>query len=397
MYNKLLIVFLILLFGLILFQFLGTRIEGFDSIMHFVSSDGTKAIVTDSTAIVTSPDNKKVTYNKTTTSSTAIADSTLYTDSDGNTALITIPKSSDGNTVFYTKNADGTNQVEFTLDTSSSSDSSNSSSDSSNSQSDSSSSQSYSGTDYDNYNHYDQSSYPSIFYGPNGATARIISTSTDNLIVVTNKNGSTDVYYIDTNSSSSSVKVFIGPNGGKATIIDLNGKKAIKIVGPNGNKIVYYADNIYAYSNDDDTINQYDSGNVSKGSDYNNAFTNAYSNLYSAASNMIQGPSGNTAATYDSSAYYNSLPQGIPKSMIPAGQEDLYILKSEVVPPVCTPPLVIKVPDDSSSGDSSKCGPCPIMRCPEPSFDCKKVPNYKAFNPDTMPIPVLNDFSTFGM
>lgn len=395
MYNKLLIVFLILLFGLILFQFLGTRIEGFDSVIHFVSSDGTKAIVTDSTAIVTSPDNKKVTYNKTTTSSTAIADSTLYTDSDGNTALITIPKSSDGNTVFYTKNADGTNQVEFTLDTSSSSsDSSSSQSDSSSSQSDSSNSQSYSGTDYDNYNHYDQSSYPSIFYGPNGATARIISRSTDNLIVVTNKNGSTDVYYIDTNSSSSSVKVFIGPNGGKATIIDLNGKKAIKIVGPNGNKIVYYADNIYAYSNDDDTINQYDSGTNSKGSDYNNAFTNAYSSLYS---NMIQGPSGNTAATYDSSAYYNSLPQGIPKSMIPAGQEDLYILKSEVVPPVCTPPLVIKVPDDSDSGDSSKCGPCPITRCPEPSFECKKVPNYKAFNPDTMPIPVLNDFSTFGM
>jgi len=25
------------------------------------------------------------------------------------------------------------------------------------------------------------------------------------------------------------------------------------------------------------------------------------------------------------------------------------------------------------------------------------VPNYKAFNPDTMPVPVLSDFSSFGM
>jgi hypothetical protein len=45
-----------------------------------------------------------------------------------------------------------------------------------------------------------------------------------------------------------------------------------------------------------------------------------------------------------------------------------------------------------------KCPPCPsCARCPEPAFDCKKVPNYNAMNNEFLPIPVLNDFSSFGM
>ena len=43
--------------------------------------------------------------------------------------------------------------------------------------------------------------------------------------------------------------------------------------------------------------------------------------------------------------------------------------------------------------------PCPApQRCPEPNFDCKKVPKYEQ-GPDNpfLPRPVLTDFSTFGM
>ncbi len=41
---------------------------------------------------------------------------------------------------------------------------------------------------------------------------------------------------------------------------------------------------------------------------------------------------------------------------------------------------------------------CPACaRCPEPSFDCKKVPNYSSTNSEYLPMPVLSDFSTFGM
>jgi hypothetical protein len=47
--------------------------------------------------------------------------------------------------------------------------------------------------------------------------------------------------------------------------------------------------------------------------------------------------------------------------------------------------------------NADKVPPCPpCERCPEPSFDCKKVPNYRSSSiDDYMPKPILNDFSNF--
>jgi hypothetical protein len=47
----------------------------------------------------------------------------------------------------------------------------------------------------------------------------------------------------------------------------------------------------------------------------------------------------------------------------------------------------------------SSCPPCPgCARCPEPSFECKKVPNYeRTDNERFVPQAVLTDFSSFGM
>jgi hypothetical protein len=87
----------------------------------------------------------------------------------------------------------------------------------------------------------------------------------------------------------------------------------------------------------------------------------------------------------------SALPRGIPKSQIVSGNEDLYILKSEVVPPVCP-----KCPDSRACPRSKPCPACPsCARCPEPSFECKKVPTYAATN-SRMPRPFLNDFSQFA-
>ena len=73
------------------------------------------------------------------------------------------------------------------------------------------------------------------------------------------------------------------------------------------------------------------------------------------------------------------IPGGIKKKDIPEGQEDLYILKSQVVPPVC-PACPVAPPSDK------KCPPCaPCGRCPEPDFSCKKVPNYKVMSEDKVP------------
>lgn len=101
---------------------------------------------------------------------------------------------------------------------------------------------------------------------------------------------------------------------------------------------------------------------------------------------------------------------GITKDEIPAGQEHLYILKSEVVPPVC--PKCPDCPKPSVKNVSKECPPCPRPeRCPEPSFTCKKVPNYNVSSVDSVlpspmfmtggagstgPMPVLNSFAKFS-
>ena len=176
--------------------------------------------------------------------------------------------------------------------------------------------------------------------------------------------------------------IYYGPNGGSAKLITHNGKKIVEITGPNGSKIVYTSDNNNNHDYDNHQYNQYNNNDH-----YNNH--NQYDNTNS--SNYNQFDNNN------SSLYYNSLPKGISRSQIPSGQEDLYILKSQVVPPVCPkcPNPIVKCPTDT---DVTKCPPCPpCARCPEPNFTCAKIPNYSAFNQNTMPVPVLSDFSTFGM
>ena len=89
----------------------------------------------------------------------------------------------------------------------------------------------------------------------------------------------------------------------------------------------------------------------------------------------------NTAYTSSltSNTQPSNLSKGIPKNMIPAGQEDLYILKSEVVPPVCPAcPDPVLMCEGNGKKDCPPCPPC--GRCPEPSFECKKVPNYGTGN-----------------
>jgi hypothetical protein len=83
----------------------------------------------------------------------------------------------------------------------------------------------------------------------------------------------------------------------------------------------------------------------------------------------------NNLVRYSSKENFESaLPKGIPKNEIPDGEEDLYIKKTEIVPPVCPrcPDLIQK------DIDESKCPPCPACkRCPAPAeVECKKVFKY---------------------
>ena len=92
----------------------------------------------------------------------------------------------------------------------------------------------------------------------------------------------------------------------------------------------------------------------------------------------------------------NALSDGLTRDQIPAGQEDRYILKSEIVPPVC--PACPPINSCPMREPPPPCPPC--ARCPKPEFECKKIPIYSSSNkslPKRMPdpMPVLNDFSKF--
>lgn len=83
---------------------------------------------------------------------------------------------------------------------------------------------------------------------------------------------------------------------------------------------------------------------------------------------------------------------GISRSQIPPGEEDKYILKSKIVPPVC-PACPAVCPKEK--GECPPCPPC--ERCPDANVECKKVTKYTTKGALDSPVPILNDFSQFGM
>jgi len=270
---------------------------------------------------------------------------------------------------------------------------------------------------YDNYDHYSGSAHPTTFYGPNGGTAKLVNANGQYAITLTDSNGQTTTYMVQGAESSTSTsagtsasttnsimanvsnKTFYGPNGGSASVYaSTNGQYAIEITLPNGTSTIYTATNSYMYNDQSAASAAADSpaaatsnataATTAPTTDYTNNYKNNYYNDPSLTANGgASSSSANEDGTYDS-----SMPQGIPKGMIAPGQEDLYILKSEIVPPVCP-----ACPQSGACPRKEKCPACkPCGRCPEPNYNCKLVPNYSAGN-QFLPSPVLNSFSTFGM
>ena len=272
---------------------------------------------------------------------------------------------------------------------------------------------------YENYNHYYGTSVATKYYGPNGQLVVINSPSS---ITVINASGKSVEYNSPTSSTSTNIEAvkFIGPNGESAAFISgSGGEKAIKITYSNGSSVIYgenptvdavnpteyygstgnpipnnsaYAYVSPNYTNDqyDNQQNQYDQYNQQNQYDQYNQ-QNQY-DQYNEQNQYDQYNEQNQQNQQQPYNYSSSLPTGIPKSQILPGQEDLYILKTQVVPPVCpacNPVVVYK---------DKECQACPACaRCPEPSFECKKVPNYNAVNNEYLPTPVLTSFASFGM
>jgi hypothetical protein len=186
----------------------------------------------------------------------------------------------------------------------------------------------------------------------------------------------------------SSANIFYGPNGEIASLNSSNGQPLVQISTSSG-KYTYSQNNLADKHKDITSTQYYGStgypiqpknitSTVSQNVNSNN-LSNSYSNII----------------TND---YSNSLPKGIPKTQIPPGQEDLYILKTQVVPPVCPVCPACKQISKIDKEDG-QCPPCPPCgRCNNISpLTYKAVPNYSALDSSVVPQPVLNDFSQFGM
>ena len=412
MNNEALFLFLILLLGLVLCSFLGGNCgkEGFDS--NITSQLQTGTIFTDpsgSTITVIDRNGSKIlelvqknTYmttiltTKPPPSITATANTfysktpivftaTVVTGSDGKSTInVKLP---DGKTIVFTQTSSSNNSSSF-------------------------------GSFFDNYNHYSGSgSYTKL---QNGTV--FIDRNGNNITVIVNIDGTQSLKLIQVNQTTPIIFTMTPPPSTTATantfyaipplkmtatvITDGNGQSALKVTLANGQTILFTqsgSSNISSTQYYGSTGSPIQTGSTST----------SYSGYYGASAGSATGPQGNTAyyaqgpqgntvagaTTGSSYDYSSSLPPGIPRSQIPSGQADMYILKSQVVPPVC--PVCPTISSSSSSNDpdkEAKCRPCPApQRCPEPSFDCKKVPNYSVIDNQFLPQPVISDFSTFGM
>ena len=102
-----------------------------------------------------------------------------------------------------------------------------------------------------------------------------------------------------------------------------------------------------------------------------------------------QAPTNDNGSDDKSYEKFWSERRGIRRVDIQNGDEDLYVLKSSIVPPVCP-----KCPQRSACPRQKPCQPCPpCSRCPEPAFTCKKVPNYNSMNNQYLPLPWLSQAS----
>ena len=212
-------------------------------------------------------------------------------------------------------------------------------------------------------------------YGPNGEICQIlVDERNKQYLEVRDSITKSPVYY---HYDLTAKDKFTGPNGSSAEVyIGVDNQPRVSVTDGSGNTKVFAVDGTHANS-----IN----GNVSN-SNYNPVVDVGFT-----GSPM---GSNNYNSVYSSSTYSSSLPTGIPSNQIVPGTEDLYILKTQVVPPVCPTCAATKAPQESKS----TCPPCPACaRCPEPAFECKKVPNYKSMDSQYLPFPVLNDFTSFGM
>jgi len=237
------------------------------------------------------------------------------------------------------------------------------------------------------YNHYSGLNLPPVFYGPNGQTGKINFQNNQYYVTINSPQGQATIYQVNqsqyNNMNDITSLTFYSNNGGYLKIVKKNNSYMFIVYNNNNVQTIFYSYNFYQQQSSQNPPSQ------------STANWNTCNN-----SSVTSTPS-----TYPQVYNNNSSNQ---KRWFP--NKDLYALKTSIVTPKCP---VCREPIDyylkSKYGNKKKkknnyksaeqCPPCPACaRCPEPSFECKKVPNYKSTSSEYMlPVPVLNDFSSFGM
>ena len=305
----------------------------------------------------------------------------------------------------------------------------------------------------DNYNFFSKNSIPTVYYGPDSSTARVTMSGGENddsetdtktySITVTSANGATKTYVMENTSETAVVNPltntpettttstqattvpesiantrFVDQSGNIAKLyVAENGQYVVQTRQINGYDMVYTSTNVFTYDRNK-------SKSFLVGESVNDI--TPINEAQNTTNNLIGSLTNNTISSQQTQTI-----NGIPGRSIPIGQEDLYILKSQIVPPVC--PACPQICAGKSSKES--CPPCPACaRCPESTdFTCKKVPDYSSntagstsggdstWGPNSnisssngangsapnynqyrnnakfSPVPVVSNFSTFGM
>ena len=179
----------------------------------------------------------------------------------------------------------------------------------------------YSNNNNGNYNHYSAVQIPIAYYNNNGGVATLLNINNTYSITVSNPTSGTMTFTSSTPATDPSTitnYTFTSPTNSTATVIsDNNGSYAIQI---NNNGFVdLYTDTLPTVSPD--------------------------SNMYN--NNSVQ-------SNYTPVGPIPISTQGISQSNIPIGDQDLYMLKSQIVPPVCPACPALCLPSNNSSSNSNK-------------------------------------------
>lgn len=229
----------------------------------------------------------------------------------------------------------------------------------------------------DNYSYFTKNSIPLVYYGPNGSTAKVLANNNHYAISMTTANGATHMFRLRPATSAiftatateaqtdtlptlptelANVK-FYDERGNVAKLyLAQNGQYVIHVRQVNGTDTIYTTTNVYTYDRNN-------SRSFAVGQTVNDI--TEIDDEKRTSDNLKNALRNNTLSTQNG---------GISGKSIPRGDEDLYILKSEIVPPVCP-----RCPTVCASKSTDIPPPCPACaRCPASSgdFTCKKVPDY---------------------